>query len=143
HLSPKQMLAADTITIEIAGEAIELRPTLLAATRLARRYRDFATLYRHILADHATAHHDVIREASGSTEAADTCLTMCDVHGLRETCRTIKLAMLKYVLALAGDDGDSRPVKQSSGRSMPFDEYHAELFSIGTGWLGWTTAATW
>src|SRR5690348_539226 len=95
-------LAADTITIEIAGEAYELRPTLCAATRLARRYGDFATLYRNILSDHVTSHGDVIREGSGAGSAAADFLTMTELPCLRDQLASLKLPLLRFVLALAG-----------------------------------------
>jgi hypothetical protein len=97
-------LAADPIFVEIAGEAYELRPTLRAATRLARRHGDFATLYQNIITDHIGSVADVVREGSGSLQAAADFSTACELPGLRDLLAGLKLPLLRYVLALAGHD---------------------------------------
>ena len=48
-----------------------------------------------------------------------------------------------FVLTLAGVDADSKSDSQSGDESMPFADYHAKLFRIGTGWLGWSPETTW
>lgn len=136
-------LAADSIVIEIAGEAYVLRPLLLAATRLARRYGDFAAIYKAILADHVTVTADVIREGSGSTGAADDFLTAASFPGLRSTLAPLKRPLLRYVSQLAGHDDAETETKSKPGKPVPFAEYHETLFRIGTGWLGWSPADTW
>lgn len=137
-------LAADPIIIEIAGEAYELRPTLLAATRLARRHGDFATIYKGILGDHVTLTGDVIREGSGAPQAAADFLTGCEIEGVLAIVAKLKLPLLRYVLQLAGyDDADDETKPAAAGKPMPLADYHAELFAIGTGWLGWSAADTW
>jgi len=47
-----------------------------------------------------------------------------------------------HILALAGVDTDNQS-ESNSGKSIPFAEYHAKLFRIGTGWLGWSPETTW
>ncbi len=137
-------LAADPILIEIGGEAYELRPSLLAATRLARKHGDFANLYKGILADHVTMILDVIREGTGSTHAAADFLIASEIPGLRSTLAPLTLPLLRFVLQLAGhDDDDTGDKPEKPGKPLPFSDFHAELFAIGTGWLGWTPAATW
>ena len=137
-------LAADPITIEIAGEVFELHPSLRAATRLARRYGDFATIYRGIIEDHVTIVSDVIREGSGSGQAAADFLIASEIPGLRLTLEPLKLPLLRFTLALIGYDDDEQPgATKATGKPVPFAEYHAELFRIGTGWLGWSAADTW
>jgi hypothetical protein len=136
-------LAADPITIEIAGEAFELRPTLRAATRLARRYGDFATLYRRIIADHVSVVSDVIREGSGAPHAAADFLTACELPGLGALLATLKLPLMRYVLALAGHDDNGNEPPATTGKPITLAEYHVELFAIGTGWLGWSPEQTW
>lgn len=136
------MLAADPIIVEIAGEAYELRPTLLAATRLARRHGDFATIYNAILADHISIVSGVIREGSGSPLAAADFLNAVSFGKARRVLDTLRPKLLAYVLALAGHD-DEEPETAPPGKPMSFADYHAKLFAIGTGWLGWTPAETW
>jgi len=136
-------LAADPITIEIAGEAYELRPTLRAATRLARRHRNFAAIYKAILADHVSIIAEVIREGTDAAEAVSLFLVEHEIPNLRAKLDGLKLQLLRYVLALAGHDGNHASPTADAGKPMSFAEYHAELFRIGTGWLGWTPDETW
>ncbi len=135
-------LAADPITITIAGEAFELRPTLRAAKRLARRHDTFAALYAQILADHVAAAHALIIEGSDDPRAAAAFLDAIELDGARRTLDRLKLPLLRYVLALAGHDGSS-DATAPAGKPVPFAEFHASLFAIGTGWLGWSPAETW
>lgn len=136
-------LAADPIVIEIAGEAYELRPTLLAALRLCRKAGNYSKLYKAILADHVSIVTDVIREGSGSLQAAADFLHGIDDVGVRRTVDPIKLPLLRFVLQLAGDDDDNAQAKPATGKLIPFDQFYSDLFSIGTGWLGWTPEDTW
>jgi hypothetical protein len=137
-------LAADPIVIEIAGEAYELRPTLRAAMRLARRHGDFATIYKAILADHVTLAKDVIHEGSGSGLAAADFLNGIELAGVRDTLGRLKPSLLEFVLQLAGidNDGDERG-NDPTAEPMPLGEFYAALFRVGTGWLGWSAADTW
>lgn len=134
-------LAADPIVIEIAGEVYELRPTLRAATRLARRHGDFATIYKAILADHVTLAKDVIHEGSGSDLAAADFLTGIEVEGVRNVLAALKLPLLRYMAQLA--DQDDAEASELAGKPLPLADFYAALFRIGTGWLGWSPADTW
>lgn len=136
-------LAADPITIEIAGEAYELHPSLRAATRLARRHGDFASIYKAILADHVSVVVDVIAEGSNSKQVAGDFLIECEIHGLRARLAALKLPLLRFTLALAGHDEDEPDDPAAAGKPIPFADFHTQLFRIGTGWLGWSPADTW
>jgi hypothetical protein len=138
-------LAADPIVVEIAGEAYELRPTLRAALRLTRKHGDYLAIYNALLADHVTVSNDVIREGSGYAEAAANYLTGIEVEGVRVMHMRLKLPLLRFVLQLAGgDDADDNHTSDAdAGDPMPLADYHAALFRIGTGWLGWSPAETW
>jgi len=137
-------LAADPVTIEIAGEAFVLRPTLLAAMRLTKKHGNFVKLYKLILSDHTGAIEDVIREGTGSTYTAEMFANCWDDESisLRAQLEHVKPAAIAFVAQLAGI-GDDQPDAAPSGKPMPFAEFYTELFAIGTGALGWTPADTW
>lgn len=139
-------LAADMIEVVITGEVYELRPTLRAALRLTRKHGDFATIYNGIAADNFSIVVDVIREATGSRIAASDYLNQLDSHsiGLQQQLKPIKGKLLDYIAALAASDDDGTDDDaEPRGEPMPFADFYAELFKIGTGWLGWPPADTW
>src|SRR5690606_40333271 len=52
-------------------------------------------------------------------------------------------AMAEFVLAIAGiDPNDPTPAKPSGKPADP-EQVFAQLFSIATGWLGWTPEEAW
>lgn len=136
-------LAADPIMIEIAGEAYELRPSLRAAIHLHRRAGDFATLYKAILSDDVSLAAHAIEEGSGSPEAAADFFHAIDDLGVAKAVTPLRDPLLRFVLQLAGHDADADgEPSAATGKPMPFAEFHAALFGIGTGWLGWSPAET-
>src|SRR3569623_532647 len=113
-------LAADPITIEIAGEAFVLRPSLLAAMRLTRKHGDFAKLYKLVLSGHTGAIEDVIREGTSSIRTAMLFAECWDSGsiGLRTRLAAVKPALVAFVAQLAGIDDDQPDDAPSSGKPM-------------------------
>ena len=140
-------LATDTIMIEAHGQAITLRPSLRAATRLARRHGSFAPLLRGILDGHAGIITDLIREGgSPGSVGDDRLLDMIETHGLGATLDLLTNPLMTFVLSLAGYDDAT--VEEPSAAASPaapiaFDDYHSQLYRIATGWLGWTPETAW
>lgn len=137
-------LAPDTITITAGRLVIELRPSLRAATRLARRHGSFAPLLRGILDGHMGIIADLIRE--GGQAGDDRLLEAIEANGLRSILGQISEPLLQFVLALAGYDESkveepTAPANQAA--PISFDDYHNQLFRIATGWLHWTPDAAW
>lgn len=135
-------LGADTISIEMAGEAYELRPSLRACLRLTHKHglsalagaaRDFKiSIILDMLSEAA------IKPALLWAEIASV--------GLGAVCRRLTEPLSKFVLAVAGIDPDATPepaISQASGKQLSPDEYHTQLFQIATGWLGWTPEQAW
>lgn len=137
-------LATDTITIKAGRLAIELRPSLRAATRLARRHGSFAPLLRGILDGHMGIIADLIRE--GGQAGDDRLLEAIEANGLRSILGQISEPLLQFVLALAGYDEskvEEPTVPSSQSAPISFDDYHSQLYRIATGWLGWTPETAW
>lgn len=127
------MRLAEEITVFIAGEPVELRPTLRDAIRLERRPGGFAKLIAEI------------DDLSLSTMAE--LIDLHDPHPLTINrvhdagLATLQPAVLAYVYALTGLNPDAAkgPAK---GRTVPMSEHLAELYRIGTGWLSWDPEVT-
>lgn len=135
-------LATDTITIEARGHTIALRPSLRAATRLARRHGSFAPLLRGILDGHVGIITDLIRE--GGSVGDDRLLDTLETDGLAVMLDLLTNPLMQFVLALAGyDDSNVEEPTDQAAEPIAFDDYHKRLFGIATGWLGWTPEVAW
>ncbi|MHA6692047.1 phage tail assembly chaperone [Devosia sp. A449] len=137
-------LAPDTITITADRLVIELRPSLRAATRLARRHGTFAPLLRGILDGHIGIITDLIRE--GGSVGDDRLLEAIEANGLRSILGQISEPLLQFVLALAGYDESKieEPTAPADHvEPIAFDDYHKRLFGLATGWLGWPPETAW
>jgi hypothetical protein len=134
-------LAATAITIKANRLEIELRPSLRAATHLARRHGSFAPLLRGILDGHLGIIAELIREGSPGT--AFDLAAHVDQAGLGSTLEQISNPLVQFVLALAGFDETKIEEPADQAEPIAFDEYHARLFGIATGWLGWTPDTAW
>jgi hypothetical protein len=140
-------LAAD-ITVTIDGASVRLRPSLGAAIRLEARH-GFPAIVNGIVGGDLSIFRDVIREAGDQPGAVLDVLDRIHEIGLVRL-DVLKPALLDLVAAMAGYDGDEpeQPAKKSKAKQKPTKpvthaEHFAKLYSIGTGWLGWTPAATW
>lgn len=119
--------------VQIGEQTIALRPTLRAASYLHEKYDAFQSLAHDIGASHFSAALDLIEACADTTPTA----TIGEILAARDQ-------LIDFVLILAGageKSGSSNAPK--GGKPISFDEYHAKLFAIGTGWLGWTAADTW
>ncbi|WP_311028213.1 hypothetical protein [Mesorhizobium koreense] len=140
------MRLANEITITVDGVAVTLRPTLRAAYRLEETY-GFKAILTGITEGQIVTMAAVIREAGDYPAAMLNLLTMIERDG-SEALDIFKLPLLNLVGEMigVGDEeekltGKSATVADSSTES--FGTYFERLFSIGTGWLGWTPADTW
>lgn len=116
--------------------SIALRPSLRAAALLERRH-GFQKLFAGCCDGNLTLMADVI---DASSDRQDFLNTIIDVP-LAQVIPPLLESLPSFVLTLAGVDPDSESESQS-GESIPFADYHAKLFRIGTGWLGWSPEVT-
>jgi hypothetical protein len=139
-------LAAD-ITLTIDGASVRLRPSLGAAIRLEARH-GFPAIVNGIVGGHTLILKDVIREAGDYPAAVLDALDRIDEIGIQKLA-ALTAPLLDLVAAMAGydDDDQDKPAKKGTAKSkakpVTHADYFAKLFSIGTGWLGWTPAVTW
>lgn len=126
------MRLADTITVTIAGEAIQLRPSLACAIRLERREGSFQQLIREIMDGSLTAAVEIIQPHTDLDFLPNR--VMDELDGL-------KAPLLQFVMACAGVDPADAPKAVPKGKpakSVPFKDYLQDLYMKATGWLGWS-----
>jgi hypothetical protein len=143
------MLARDETTITIEGKRVTLRPTLRAALRLERRHGGFDRILAGILDGNLSTMADVIAECADVPCDLPAFLMRTGPNaGLRVGVESLIPALVAHVYALAGidvealDDPANESANDQAARTS-FAEHNAKLFSIATGWLGWTPADAW
>jgi hypothetical protein len=139
---------ADQTTITIDGATVTLRPTLRAAYRLEETY-GFKAIVTGITEGQMAIMGAIIREAGDFPAAMLNLLNVIERDGA-EALDVFKMPLFNLVGAMigVGDEEEAKPTKGKSATvadssTETFGTYFDRLFSIGTGWLGWTPAETW
>jgi hypothetical protein len=139
---------ADETIITIDGATVTLRPTLRAAYRLEADH-GFRAILDGIANGQIVVMAAVIREAGDYPAAMLNLLNVIERDGA-EALTIFKVPLLNLVGAMigVGDEEEEKPAKAKSdtvsdSSTETFGTYFDRLFSIGTGWLGWTPAETW
>lgn len=130
-------LAPDTIAISTGLELVELRPSLRAATRIARRYDGFAAVIDAIVDGNLTVMADLIREGSEGAAGLADLIEDIGHDGLGLTLAQLTQPLTRFVMELVGFDPDAETDPHPTGEPIPFAVYFRRLFQIATGWLGW------
>lgn len=136
-------LCPDAITIDLGGEVIELRPTLRAATRIARQFDGFAGGFDAIRSGNVTAMASIMREGAGGHSDMPDLFAEIGLVGLRMTLEEVSEPLALFVLALAGADDQEASTNNPQAEPSSFADYFRQLFQIATGWLGWSPADAW
>jgi hypothetical protein len=139
---------ADETIITIDGATVTLRPTLRAAYRLEADH-GFRAILDGIANGQIVVMAAVIREAGDYPAAMLNLLNVIERDGA-EALNPFKVPLFNLVGAMigVGDEDEEKPAKAKSdtvsdSSTETFGTYFDRLFSIGTGWLGWTPAETW
>jgi hypothetical protein len=131
------MQPAGEIVMQINETDLVLRPTLRAAT-LLEQWHGFDTLLIDVAQGNIDTMAAIVRHASGT----DLLRLLAGVP-LLDVMGELINALSRYVLVLAGVDPDNITPAAETGERMSFGEYHAKLYRIATGWLGWTPETAW
>lgn len=115
----------------------DLQPTLRAATTLERRYG-----FHGLIAARADGNLTVIADIVEASSGCRDFLKAIEGVPLGSVMPELLAALDPYIQSLASIDPDN-PKPQSTGEPMPFKDYYARLYQIGTGWLGWSPDTTW
>jgi hypothetical protein len=132
------MRLADDIRLKIGHRTVILRPSLRAATRLERKYDGFDKLLNAIGEGNLSAMVEVVAVSSPGT---DVLKAIYDIP-LFEIMPALFEALPAHVIALSGANQESTG-QTAHGERSTYAEYHAKLYRIATGWLGWTPSQAW
>lgn len=128
------MKLADDITIRIGGEAIVLRPSLRFAIRLQHRPGSFAQFAREVTEGSLSAACEIIRDHYDHP--------MLETRVFDAGPDRLMIPLMTYIMGLTGIDPDTPQEKAGDTGGVPFGDYLANLYRIGTGWLGWSPETT-
>lgn len=130
------MKLGETITVDIDGDALEIRPCLRHAFRLERRPGGIMNLGTELSQGSLSA---VVAILEGHTYSTFLPNRIMDSGGPEKHFP----AMQRYVFGLVGIDPDDRHAPDERPlKSEPLIKRLEKLFEVGTGWLGWTPDET-
>lgn len=138
-------LAHDDIVISHGSNAVRLRPSLRAASRLQRKH-GIGKLLSAVTEGHVTIIYDILAEGGGDAACAILERKM-QVH-LGKALEDVQAPLFSFLAVSFGIDDDpatEHPAEASAKTGKPFDleKALAEFFEIATGWLGWNPETAW
>jgi hypothetical protein len=129
-------MLGDEIAISYDDLRVFCRPTLRAAMNLNRRY-GLANLLDDVVQGSLSAIRAVIEMTADDLDIA----SFIDVAPLQQVMSACQPAAYSLLLAMIA--ADEKRDDGGEGEPMSFADFFRQLFSIGTGWLGWTPETTW
>jgi|GEM_PF-1907652 len=127
-------VAVDSVTIWLGQEDFDLRPSLRHALMLSQRTGGLGKLANEIRDGSYTAALAVIEPQAATAFIENKVFN--DLESLTGP-------LMRYIALCAGIDPDDLPtedkrVAKGQAKSVPVEEYLADLYRKATGWLGWT-----
>ena len=134
----------DEFTLSHGGNTVRLRPSLRAALRLERLHDGFGPLITKLdQFDTATIRAMIIAAATDNS-AAERFLASISTEPLQTYSRAVTGPLASLLTAfLPAPSPDTTGTSTTPEKAVPWSEAYAQLYQIGTGWLGWTPAETW
>ncbi len=137
----------EEVTVRHGGHVVTLRPTLRAAMTLERLYNGWSGLLLHFDQFHLSTVQTLIRASAVSHVAAEALLSSLEGKPLKQIKATLEgtcVALLSMFLNPTGEEqGQGAQTPKQTGKALSWSDAYAELYQIGTGWLGWTPQETW
>ncbi|AWO91929.1 MULTISPECIES: hypothetical protein [Bradyrhizobium] len=134
-------LAANTFALQLGSRSFDLKPSLRAAFVLNEKYAGFQNLSRYLAEGSLTAALDLINATITDQKAWASYALATDSTVVTDLWSAFD-QLQEFVVILCGADTDNAS-KPASGKPIPFEDWFAQLFQIGTGWLGWTPDNVW
>ena len=138
-------LAAETeFTLSHGGNTVRLRASLRSALRLERLHDGFGPLITKLDQFDTATIRAMIIAAATDYSAAQRFLASISTEPL-QTYRHAVTGPLSSLLAafFPPEATDTTCTSATPAKPVPWSEAYAQLYQIGTGWLGWTPAETW
>lgn len=137
----------EEVTVRHAGLSVTLRPSLQAAMTLERLHDGWSGFLLSLDQFQLTTVQALIRASAVSSSAAEALLSSLATEPLEQIKATLEgpcVALMRMFLNLSDDDeGQGAETPKQKGKALSWSDAYAELYQIGTGWLGWTPQETW
>lgn len=133
------------VVLRYGNHAVALRPSLRAAITLERLHGGWEGLLVSLSQLDTQTMRAIMRASAVSVPAAEALLHSLANRPLAEIKGAVAepLAELLALFLAPVDANPDNAQKPAAAKPKPWTEAYAELFRIGTGWLGWTPADTW
>lgn len=138
-------LAAETeFTLSHGGNTVRLRASLRAAMRLERLHDGFGPLITKLDQFNTTTIRAMIEIAATDYTAAQRFLASISTQPLQPYRHAVTGSLASLLAALLpAPSKDTTRTSTTPEAAVPWSEAYAQLYQIGTGWLGWTPSETW
>lgn len=134
----------DEFNITHGGFAVRLRPTLRAAMRLERLHDGFPGLLAKLGEYDTSTVRAIILTAATDRDVAAAFLGALARLPLstHRPAITEALGGLCAAFLMTSEDESAAPASTKPAKPVTWAQAYADLYRIGTGWLGWTPADT-
>lgn len=136
------MSAYQSVLLEFDGNAVELRPTLRAASTLERLHDGFANLFRRVSEFHLGTIHEIIMQAATDRKEAIAFLRAAAHLPLQRFAEITQASVAKLCLGFIPAP-DPAAKTTPNAKPQPWPAFYREQFRAATGWLGWTPEQAW
>ena len=134
----------DEFTLSHGGYTVRLRASLRAAMRLERLHDGFGPLITKLDQFDTTTIRDTIFIAASDYSAAQRFLASISTEPLQAYRHAVTGPLASLLAAFFPPEAtDTTSTSTTPVKPVPWSEAYAQLYQIGTGWLGWTPAETW
>ena len=140
---PGTVQPAPEVLLCCGTHAVTLRASLRAAMALESLPGGIAMVWDDTARQKLTTLHAVIRAAATDRAEAERLLAHAATIPLGQTLSTCQAACLALISGLLETDRQGEAPPSSTGPAKPLRDYFADLFSYGTGWLGWPPSEVW
>jgi hypothetical protein len=140
---PGTVQPAPEVLLYCGTHAVTLRASLRAAMVLESLPGGIAVVWEDTAQQKLTALHAVIRAAATDRAGAELLLAHAATTPLAHFAHNAQAACLALLSGFlkADDQGEAAP--SGDAPAKPLQEYFADLFGYGTGWLGWPPSEVW
>lgn len=136
----------EEVTVRHAGHVVLMRPSLRAAMTLERLHGGWSGFLLRFDQFNLTTVQALISASAVNPRAAEALLSSLGGEPIKTVKATLEgpcVALLSMFLASTGEqDGQGAQAAKQTDRALSWSDAYAELFQIGTGWLGWTPKET-
>lgn len=137
-------LAAESeFTLSHGGNTVHLRASLRSALRLERLHNGFGPLITKLDQFDTATIRAMIIIATTDHSAAQRFLASISIEPLQTYRQAVTGPLASLLGAFLPTPATDTTSAKPKGKTLSWAEAFADLYRIGTGWLGWTPNETW